>query len=99
MSRWIRWFKDNGTIYPEVGQMPLANLEGTLKEFGAEARKVLKETRADHVIYATKEYDEQDEVKEVHFYMLPLTDEEFHKRVANFQKTTPKSMIYAAHKL
>ena len=60
MSKWIRWFKHNESIYPEVGQMPLKDLESVLKEFGSEARKVLKETGADHVIYATKEYDEED---------------------------------------
>ena len=99
MSKWIRWFKHNESIYPEVGQMPLNDLERVLKEFGSEARKVLKETGADHVVYATKEYDEEDEVKEVNFYMIPLDDAEFHRRVKSFQETTPKSMIYAVHKL
>lgn len=51
------------------------------------------------MIYATKEYDEEDEVKEVNFYMIPLDDAEFHRRVKSFQETTPKSMIYAVHKL
>lgn len=46
-----------------------------------------------------KEYDEEDEVKEVNFYMIPLDDAEFHRRVKSFQETTPKSMIYAVHKL
>ena len=41
----------------------------------------------------------EDEVKEVNFYMIPLDDAEFHRRVKSFQETTPKSMIYAVHKL
>lgn len=36
MSKWIRWFKHNESIYPEVGQMPLKDLESVLKEFGSE---------------------------------------------------------------
>ena len=96
--KFIRIFLHTGSIYPSVWQEPLGEAMKRITENGKAASKVLEETGADHVIYATKEYDEADEVKEIDLYMIPLSDEEFRKRTDAWQKIN-KGIIYATHKI
>lgn len=95
--RFVRVFFHTGSIYPDVWQEPLREAMKRITENGKRALEILKETGADHVIYATKDYDEADEVKEINLYMIPLSNEEFDKRTNNYLKTN-KGIIYAAHK-
>ena len=45
MSKWIRWFKHNESIYPEVGQMPLKDLESVLKGVRKRSEKGFERNR------------------------------------------------------
>jgi len=94
MSNWIKWkqWTEDGLV--GFGQMPIKNVDKELYRFANEAANVLKSTGADHVLYGVKVYDENDELDEVKFYMLPMDDETFYKDVAN--KTGV--VVYALHK-
>ena len=91
--RWVRWSRwtDQGMV--EFGQGPLNKLEESIPEFEREARKVMEETKADHVVYAVKYYDDSGELEEIRFYMTPMTDKEFQKDVASM----PGVRVYALH--
>ena len=91
---WVRWTQwgDHGII--GFGQMPLKNVAQEIRRFGEQAAKVLKETGADHVVYAIKEYEDDGDLYEVKFYMLAMSDEDFQKRVATLKGVT----VYAVHK-
>ncbi len=93
--KWVRWshWTDAGMV--EFGQGPLNKLEESIREFEKEAMKVLEDTGADHVVYAVKEYGEDDELDEIRFYMIPMSDEEFQKDVAS----QPGLRVYALHKM
>lgn len=90
--RWSHW-TDAGMV--EFGQGPLNKLEESIREFEQEAKKVLEETGADHVVYAVKYYDDDEALEEIRFYMIPMTDEEFQKDVAG----KPGIRVYALHKM
>lgn len=90
--RWSHW-TDVGMV--EFGQGPLNKLEESIREFEQEAKKVLEETGADHVVYAVKYYDDDEALEEIRFYMIPMTDEEFQKDVAG----KPGIRVYALHKM
>lgn len=93
--KWVRWshWTDAGMV--EFGQGPLNKLEESIREFEKEAMKVLEDTGADHVVYAVKEYGKDDELDEIRFYMIPMSDEEFQKDVAS----QPGLRVYALHKM
>ena len=76
------------------GQMSASKIPETLRMFELEAHNLLKNTDADHVIYGWKESDDQGRIKEVHFYMLPLNDDDFYERTKKLG-----GIIYALHKL
>ena len=57
----------------------------------------MQKANADHYIYCTKEYDENDVLQEINMYMTPLDDETFHKRIALAQKDN-RMWIGAWHK-
>lgn len=93
-NAWVKWTQwgESGVI--ACGEMPVKNVARFLRQFAAEARKVLIETGADHVVYGLKEYDENDDLKEVGFYMLPLDDATFTERTESLHRCT----VYALHK-
>lgn len=93
--KWVRWshWTDAGMV--EFGQGPINKLEESIREFEKEAKKVLEDTGADHVVYAVKEYGKDDELDEIRFYMIPMSDEEFQKDVAS----QPGLRVYALHKM
>lgn len=88
--KWTHWTKE-GCV--EFGQMPMENVQKNLQTFETEARKILKETGADHVLYGVKLLGDDYEVEEVKFYLEPMTDEEFEKKVASI----PGVQVYAVH--
>jgi uncharacterized protein YbaA (DUF1428 family) len=78
----------------EMGQGPINKLEESIREFEQEAKKVLEETGADHVVYAVKDHNDDGELDEIRFYMIAMGDEEFQKDVAS----KPGLRVYALHK-
>lgn len=93
MGKMINWsMKDtNGCV--QRGQMPLCQLPGILRDFENSAAETLRRTGADHVLYAVKIYDAEDELTAVQFYMNPMSDEEFSKVTGKGRGT----MVYALH--
>ena len=92
--KWVRWSRWTDVGMVEMGQGPLNKLEESIQEFGQEAKKVLKETGADHVVYAVKDYDDDGGLDEIRFYMIAMDDEKFQKYVAS----KPGLQVYALHK-
>lgn len=91
---WVRWFQwDNGCMI-NFGQMRVKEVDGHLREFAKEARKVMEETCADHVVYGMKLYDDDGDLEEVKFYMVPMNDSDFQSDVASLKGC----VIYALHR-
>ena len=90
---WIRWTRYEGTKEVEVGQMPYNQAIETLKQYGAEAKKNLDATGADHIVYGLVEYDKQGKPIEIGFYNLAFADADFQQRVVGLANST----VYAVH--
>lgn len=74
-------------------QERLADIPKILQKFERDAATVMKRTGADHVLYACKIYDADDNLVAVQFYNEPMDDE-------TFDRVTRKvrgAMIYALH--
>lgn len=95
MDGWVKWSQWTDAGCTNFGQMRLEDVDKHLKEFGAEAKKMLDKIGADHILYGVKLYSDDDELEEVKFYMLPMSDEEFEKDVANKRGI----IVYAHHKM
>ena len=94
-SEFVRW-----SYWPKVGpgehgKMPRKKMQENLQRFETEARKLLAETGADHVLYGRKLYDEGGDLEELRFYLMPMTDEEFEKEVVPLNG----QQVYAVHKM
>ena len=94
-SEFVRW-----SYWPKVGpvehgKMPRKKMQENLQRFEVEARKLLAETGADHVLYGRKLYDDDGELDELRFYLFPMTDEEFEKEVVPLNG----QQVYAVHKM
>lgn len=68
------------------------DIQLNLQKFEQEAKKLLEETGADHVVYGMKIY-EDGRLKEARFYLQPMNEEEF-ERVAKLRGV----VVYALHK-
>lgn len=79
MGKTIRWSMKDPAGCVQRGQMPLSQLPGILRDFENSAAETLRRTGADHVLYAVKIYNTEDELTAVQFYMNPMSDEEFSK--------------------
>lgn len=92
---WVRWsqWADGGMI--GMGQMPRSSVGFNIREFEEEAKKLLKKTGADHVVYAIKHFDDGGDLEEVRFYQQPMDEEEFERTVAKM----PGVQVYALHKM
>lgn len=90
---WIRWVNHTPCGLSQVGQMPAENVDFHIRKFGKEAKKLLAETGADHVLYAIKKYSKDGLFEEVTFYQRPMTDKEFDELVA----IIPNVTVYALH--
>lgn len=95
MGKTIRWSMKDPAGCVQRGQMPLSQLPGILRDFENSAAETLRRTGADHVLYAVKIYNTEDELTAVQFYMNPMSDEEFSKVAGKGRGT----MIYALHAL
>lgn len=93
MGKTIRWSMKDPAGCVQRGQMPLSQLPGILRDFENSAAETLRRTGADHVLYAVKIYNTEDELTAVQFYMNPMSDEEFSKVAGKGRGT----MIYALH--
>lgn len=93
MGKTIRWSMKDPAGCVQRGQMPLCQLPGILRDFENSAAETLRRTGADHVLYAVKIYNTEDELTAVQFYMNPMSDEKFSKVAGKGRGT----MIYALH--
>ena len=66
------------------------DIQLNLQKFEQEAKKLLDETGADHVVYGIYE---DGHLKEARFYLQPMSEEEF-DRVASLSGV----IVYALHK-
>lgn len=92
---WVRWshWTDQGMV--EHGQIPRKKMQEHLQRFEVEARKLLTETGADHVLYGRKLYNDDGELDELRFYLIPMSDEEFEERVVPLKN----QQVYTIHKM
>ena len=67
------------------------DIQLNLQKFEQEAKKLLEETGADHVVYGMKIY-EDGHLKEARFYLQPMKEE--FERVAKLRGV----VVYALHK-
>ena len=93
--KWVRWTQWDASGMIGRGQMLLGWVQNNLQRFEREARKLLAETGADHVLYGMKHYDDAGELEEVRFYLQPMDDEWFDRYVASYKGVT----VYAVHKM
>ena len=75
------------------GKMSLPEVQKELLWFERQAAKEMKETGADHVLYGTKIYDNDNRLVTVQFCVQPMTDEEFYRLTGKARNV----MIYALH--
>lgn len=92
---WVRWSQWTNEGMVNFGQMHLRDIPENLRKFAAQARAVLDETGADHVVYGLKVYDKDGDLEQVKFYMTPMTDKEFQEDVASLKGC----VVYAMHRL
>ena len=92
LVRWSFWPKV-GPV--EHGKMPRNKMQENLQRYEVEARKLLAETGADHVVYGRKLFADDGELEELRFYLMPMTDEEFEDRVVPLKN----QQVYAVHKM
>ena len=87
----VRWICGQNT-----GIIAVKDLANEMKFFEALAKDVLKEGKADHVIYASKVYDKNGELDVVHFYnpVIELSDAEFEERTRSLKDY----IVYALHR-
>ena len=93
MNKWIKWSQSN-EYDTQHGEMPIENIKECLQDFRKAGIEYINKTICDHVIYAAKEYDEDGNVKEIHFYQnLGMDDKTFNERTRAYN-----GQIYAIHK-
>lgn len=74
-------------------QEKLTNIPKLLQRFERDAAVLMKQTGADHVLYACKIYDEGDNLVAVQFYNEPMDDETFDRVTGRVRG----ALIYALH--
>ena len=89
---WIRWSRWGSSGRIEGGQMRWRDIQLNLQKFEQEAKRLMVETGADHVVYGMKIY-EDGHLKEARFYLQPMNEAEF-DRVASLSGV----IVYALHK-
>lgn len=92
---WVRWSQWGEGGMVASGQMPKLDMQKRLREFELEARKLLKKTKADHVVFGVKYYDKEGKLTEIRFYLKPMSDEEFYRRTGELHGC----QVYALHKI
>lgn len=93
MSRSIKC-KVSSSYSVQCGIISIDNISKMLSHFERLAKNYQRSQNCDHVIYAHKIYDEDDNLSEIRFYTdIGLTDKEFEKRTS-----AVKGIIYTIHK-
>ena len=93
MSRSIKC-KVSSSYSVQCGIISIDDISKMLSHFERLAKNYQRSQNCDHVIYAYKIYDEDDNLSEIRFYTdIGLTDEEFEKRTSAI-----KGIIYTIHK-
>ena len=92
----IKAYVHDGSIYLNPQYINQFSIERYIREWKEMHLPMAKEADADHYIYLTKTYHD-DEFCEIDFYGVPLSDEEFNKRVSNLL-STKDAYIGAWHK-
>lgn len=93
MSRSIKC-KVSSSYSVQCGIISIDDISKMLSHFERLAKNYQRSQNCDHVIYAHKIYNEDDNLSEIRFYTdIGLTDEEFEKRISAI-----KGIIYAIHK-
>lgn len=92
-NHWIPW-----SFWPKVGEVergraPYQKVMDLLRQYETEAKKLLDTSGAEHVLYGRKLYNEEGDLKEVRFYLLPMSDERFERDVVPLAN----QIIYALH--
>ena len=88
--KWTLW-EPSGNFHN--GDMTVREAQYWLGEFGQEAKEMVKEACAEHVVYGVKRFDENGALERVQFYLLPMNDADFHKMVGSGDRTE----VYAVH--
>lgn len=95
---WVRLFQHpNNSVYLVPELIKIAEVGAFMREMEAFAKDKLVETGADHVVYGTKTYDENDVLVRVDAYLQPLQDADFYARTAALQREK-NCIIYALHR-
>ena len=95
----IKVWINNGETY----QFPHYIQSDKMFQYIAEWKQTLfqkcKEANADHYVYAIVTLDDDNGIlpKELDIYMMPLNNDDFHKRMEKIQREK-KVMVYAWHK-
>lgn len=76
MANWVKWTQWNENGMVDHGEMPVRSIMEYLQKFELEAKKVLEQTGADHVLYGLKKYN-GNKLEEVCFYLLPVSDDKY----------------------
>ncbi len=71
---WSQWGEAGMITH---GQMPIRDVAVNLRKFEKEAKRILNESGADHVVYGVKYYNAHGNLDRVHFYLMAVTDERF----------------------
>lgn len=73
------------------GNSSKTELDDLIRQYGQQAKTLLEETNADHVLYAIQYYGVFNKV--TRFYLQPMSDDEFIKNFSQFKK----KLIFAVH--
>lgn len=90
--KWVKWIQWGECGAIDHGQMPVNNIQSNMQKFEAEAANLMKEQNCDHVLYGLVDYNEDDEIEKVNFYLLPMSDKEFDEKVSSVS-----GRVYALH--
>ena len=97
----LKYFVIGDSAYIEPHYTLLKELPRMLSEAGTAASQRMRETGAQHCVYAVKRYDAAGKIEQVDFYSpaVALNDADFGERTDAEVKDHPGCIIYATHKL
>lgn len=94
-QKTIPWTQRDERGLVATGEMFLRDAQQWIQKFEQEARKRMETNGADHMVYAVKNLGKAGEVTGIDFYLKPLTEDEFEKRVAPLTGV----QVYAIHRM
>lgn len=91
----VRYMNHYPNGMTKVSVIPVKNISRIVVDMTTEAYKVLRESGADHIMFARKVLKENGEIESFRTYQyLQMTDKEFDERIACLDD----SIVYAVHK-